>query len=171
MTGMRRLACGPLLIVVLLSGCGAGTREPTAAVAPSAEPANPCEPQPAMVSKAIATPKLRSCDDRAALGAATEACNGGDASECYQVGVCFAVVVSALDDKDPVRRAAAVTQGKKAFRVACDGGIAEACDNRAGMIENQATSPAARKEACQDVIRACHLGKKVDCAECFGCGT
>jgi len=168
---MPRLSCETFLIVLLLSGCGAGTREPTVAEAASAEPANPCEPKPAMVSKAIATPKVRSCDDRASLVAATEACNGGNATECYQVGVCFAVQVSMLGDKDPVRREAAVTQGKKAFRVACDGGIAEACDNRAGMIENQATNPAARKEACQDVIRACHLGKKVDCAECLGCGT
>lgn len=167
---MPRFSFGSLAFVVLVSACGAGAREPVAAEASSAEPANPCEPQPAMVSKAVATPKVRSCEDRPALAATTEACNTGDAAACYQIGVCFVVVISSLGDKDPARRAEAVRQGKKAFRVACDGGIAEACDNRAGLFEDQQTNPAARKEACRDVLRACQLGKKVDCAECLGCG-
>lgn len=159
-----------LFVVLVLSGCGAGTREPAVAEGGGAEPASRCEPQPAMVSKAIETPKVRSCEDRASLEAATAACNGGDARECYQIGVCFTVQVAMLADKDPARREAAVRQGKKAFRVACDGGIADACDNRAGLFDDQATNPAARKEACADVLRACQLGRKVDCAECLGCG-
>jgi len=123
-----------------------------------------------MAAKAKPAPRVLVCSDRIKLTAATDACDKGDAAECYVVGACLAVQISMLEGKDPVQRARAVEQGKKAMRLACDGGIAEGCDNRAGMIENQATDPAARKEACEDIIRGCQLGKQVDCAECLACG-
>lgn len=163
---MKRTA--PRLLLLLLPACGGGTPAPAAVEAPP-EAANRCEVKPALAATAKPTPRASSCTSRPELAAATDACNGGDAAQCYVVGVCFIVQVSMIGDKDPVQRARAVEQGKKALRVACDGGIAEGCDNRAGMIEDQATNQAARREACADIIRGCHLGKQVDCAECLGC--
>jgi hypothetical protein len=158
-----------LLLVTMLPGCGSGAPPAHAPDGPSEDASNACEVKPALAATAKATPKALGCTDSAELVVATEGCNKGDAAQCYLVGVCFAVEVSMIGDKDPARRAKAIEQGKKAFRIACDGGIADGCDHRAGMTENQQTDPAARKEACADITRGCQLGKQVDCTECLGC--
>lgn len=164
---MRRAFLLPL-VLVLVPACSGGTPAPVAAEAPS-ESENRCEVKPAIAATAKEAPRVLGCSDRGKLTAITDACNGGDAAQCYVVGACLAMEILMLEGKDPVRRARAIEQAKKAMRVACDGGIAEGCDNRAGLIENQATSPAARKEACEDVIRGCHLGKQANCLECLAC--
>lgn len=164
---MTRVAS--LLLLLMLSGCGPSTPPAHASEKPSDDAPNKCEPKPALAATAKPTPKALGCSNSAELVTATEGCNKGDATQCYLVGVCFAVEVSMIGDKDPARRAKAIQQGKKAFRIACDGGIADGCDHRAGMTENQQTDPAARKEACEDITRGCQLGKQVDCTECLGC--
>jgi len=159
------------VLVMSVVACGGGTPEP-AAVEPSTEGAvSKCEPKPALAATAKATPKVLVCDDKEKLPAATDACNGGDPAQCYVVGSCFAMQILMIGDKDPVQRAKAIEMGKKAMRVACDGGIADGCYSRAGMIENQTTNRRAREEACEDVIRACHLGKQAGCMSCLACGS
>lgn len=158
-----------LLVLLSISSCGGGTPAPAVAESSSEPSSHRCEVNPEIAATAKTTPKALGCSNRAELVAAAEGCHQGDAAFCYQLGVCFAVEVSMVGDKDPTKRSKAIAEGKKAFRVACDGGIADACDHRAGMIEDQQSNPAARKEACEDIRRGCHLGKKVDCAECFAC--
>lgn len=167
---MARVKCHLLVLVMSVGACGGGTPEP-AAVEPSTEEAvTKCEPKPALAATAKATPKVLVCDDKGELTAATDACNGGDAAQCYVVGSCFAMQILMIGDKDPAQRAKAVVLVKNALRIACDGGIADGCYNRAGMIENQETNRQAREEACEDIIRACQLGKQAGCVGCFACG-
>ena len=155
-----------LALLLALISCSGSALPPASADNHADEAPTRCAVQPALAAKATPTPKALGCTNRAALAAATEGCNQGDPVQCYLVGVCFAAEISMIGDKDPSRRAGAVAQGKKAFRVACDGGIADGCSVRADLFEDQQTNPASRKEACEDVVRGCNLGRLVNCTEC-----
>ena len=164
---MKRLF---LVLAASVVACGGGTPDPAPVETPEEE-ARTCEPKQALVATAKATPRVLGCEDKEKLTAVVDACNGGDPAQCYVVGSCLAMRVLMIGDKDPAERAKAVDMGMKAMRIACDGGIAEGCSNRAGMIENQETDTQARKEACADVIRACQLGKEAACTHCLACGS
>lgn len=156
--------------ILLVGALGACASAPTAEpVQPEAETPGNCTPKPEQASKAIAKPQAIGCSDRAQLVELTKACNKSDPTACYQIGVCHTTNALLLSS-DRSKKAKTLAMAKKALRIACDGGLAEGCMVRAGLFEDQKTNAAARKAACADAVRACHLGHKIGCADCVMCG-
>lgn len=144
-----------LFLVVTLAACGGPS-------APATTPAELDEPDRCAAAPEVAATRVArtstgclNADDLAAL---ESACEAGDPVACDR-----AVGCRLSFDLDPAP--GAVASMRVALRTACDGGIAESCRLRVGVVTE--TGGAMPADACDDLIRGCQLG---DESSCFDCG-
>jgi hypothetical protein len=94
-----------------------------------------------------------------ALTALGHACNGGDADACDRYVGC-----QLLGELGTAPSPDGITRARAALRTACDGGIAESCRLRLGVVtEHGAPMP---DDGCADLIRGCKLGDETSCFDC-----
>lgn len=117
------------------------------------DPGELCQPIPALAATRIPKPAdNRICSDNADRKAAADSCNAGDPDACYRIGACM--MLDAMG-KSGAAREPYSTPMLKAFAKSCAAGMAEACTLRvAERLELGQTE----KAACDDVLRAVHLG-------------
>jgi hypothetical protein len=135
-------------------GCGGGkgdAREP----AQSAAAVTRCVPDEKLALTRLARPEERGCIDQAVWDELEARCSANDPAACYQLAVC-------VELRDVGRATERPTRDH--LRVACDGGIAEACTFRVGAVMlGGAPLPA---DGCADLLRGCGLGDRDACAQC-----
>lgn len=100
--------------------------------------------------------------DQAAREALVAACNADDADACYRAASCE--LLDQVGAEPGAARTASVANVRKATRVACDGGIAEACLLRVGVVMSLGEPQPA--DACADLVRACQLAGDPACFDC-----
>ena len=142
-----------LLLLILVGACsGAGS----AATAPAeVEAPDPCVAEPSVAATRVPRPAGTGCMSRDALVALDDACSAGDPAACDRLVGCLV-----SDGLEP-----AETPGlRAALRTACDGGIAESCRLRVGVVTE--AGGALPDDGCADLIRGCHLGDESSCFDC-----
>ncbi len=150
----------PLLASLLLAVSCAHTPAEPAFV----EPKSVCEPVTSVAATRTGRPALGSggsCDEN------KRACQEkADPATCYLAGGCTQSdwMVARGNEAGPALLDATLAN----LKVACEGGITEACLARAGVRQEAGT---AEKDTCDDIVRACHLGDEAGgCIACFKSG-
>jgi TPR repeat protein len=104
-----------------------------------------------------ATAKLDAKADAARiLALATQACDGGDAIACYELGKAYAEHVAGGPKADPTRATAL-------YRKACDQGYADACFNLAGQVLRGTGATQDERAGRALLERSCTLGDGSAC--------
>lgn len=151
---MARIALVLVSVLLSFAACGGPARPP--AEPPPTDEVDACAAAPSVAATRVARDFSTGCMSSESMTAYGAACTEGDPVGCDRwVGCQLGGELSAE----------AITTARAALRTACDGGIAEACRLRVGLLtENGQPMPA---DGCADIIRGCQLG---DESSCFDCG-
>lgn len=159
MEGMVRVALVSIAVASSLTACGGASSPPP----PPPEEPGRCVVDPALAETRRAKPPESGCSSEGTWDALAAACNGGDPDACYQIAICVKLqeITADLSDAERAQHVAASVAG---LRVACDAGIAEACNMRVGVqMYDGAPMPA---DGCADLVRGCQLGDERGCFDC-----
>jgi hypothetical protein len=144
---------GLLLLIITVAACGGASSTATAPA--DVEAPDRCAADPAVAATRMPRPAGTGCMSQASLDALDQACQGGDAAACDRAVGCRLSL-----DLDPAKAPGL----RLMLRTACDGGIAESCRLRVGVVTE--TGGALPDDACADLIRGCQLGDDLSCYDC-----